>query len=78
MVTFPALERAMITRGASGAVDRYLEFLSSGGSDYPIELLKNAGADLTTSKPFEIAMAAATRAMDEIEALLPELEAADN
>lgn len=64
--------------GASGAVDRYLEFLSSGGSDYPIELLKNAGADLTTSKPFEIAMAAATRAMDEIEALLPELEAADN
>jgi oligoendopeptidase F len=63
--------------GAPGAVDRYLEFLSSGGSDYPIELLRAAGADLTTSKPFEIAMAAATRAMDEIEALLPELEAAD-
>ena len=63
--------------GAPGAVDRYLEFLSSGGSDYPIELLKAAGADLTTSRPFEIAMAAANRAMDEIEALLPELEAAD-
>lgn len=63
--------------GAPGAVDRYVEFLSSGGSDYPIELLKAAGADLTTSKPFEIAMAAANRAMDEIEALLPELEAAD-
>ena len=63
--------------GAPGAVDRYLEFLTSGGSDYPIELLKAAGADLTTSKPFEIAMAAANRAMDEIEALLPQLEAGD-
>jgi oligoendopeptidase F len=63
--------------GAPGAVDRYLEFLSSGGSDYPIELLKMAGADLTTSTPFEIAMAAASRAMDEIEVLLPKLEAVD-
>ena len=26
-----------------GAVEKYLKFLSSGGSDYPINLLKNAG-----------------------------------
>jgi oligoendopeptidase F len=60
--------------GAPGAVDRYLEFLSSGSSDYPVELLKSAGADLTTSEPFEIAMAAAERTMDRIEELLTEIE----
>jgi oligoendopeptidase F len=59
--------------GAPGAVDRYIEFLSSGGSEYPVEQLKLAGADLTTSKPFEIAMAAANRAMDRIEELLSQL-----
>lgn len=33
-----------------GALDRYLTFLSSGGSDYPINLLKNAGVDLTDKR----------------------------
>ncbi len=33
------------------AVARYLEFLSSGNSDYPIELLARAGADLKTPEP---------------------------
>ena len=27
--------------------------LKSGGSDYPIEILKKAGVDMTTSKPLE-------------------------
>lgn len=35
------------------AVNRYIEFLKSGGKDYPINLLKNAGVDMTTSKPLE-------------------------
>ena len=30
-----------------GAVERYITFLQSGGSDYPIEELKAAGVDLT-------------------------------
>ena len=33
------------------AVDRYLNLLKSGGDDYPIELLKKAGVDLTTPGP---------------------------
>ncbi len=33
------------------AVDRYLEFLKSGSSDYSIELLKKAGVDMTTPQP---------------------------
>jgi oligoendopeptidase F len=53
-----------------GALDKFLTFLSSGGKDYPVELLKEAGVDLTTSKPFEQTMAAMTRAMDEVEKIL--------
>lgn len=36
-----------ITNKKEGALEKYLEFLHSGGSDYPIELLKIAGVDLT-------------------------------
>ncbi len=38
------------------AVDDYFAFLSSGGSNGPVELLKIAGVDLTTKKPFEQAL----------------------
>ncbi len=61
-----------------GAVDRYLAFLSSGSSDHPVQLLQKAGVDLTTSAPFDTAMAAANRAMDRIEELLPEIEKAES
>ena len=37
------------------AVNDYFKFLSSGGSDSPVELLKIAGVDLTTKAPFESA-----------------------
>ena len=45
-----------IQAGAPDALDRYLQFLSSGGRDYPIELLKIAGVDLSTPKPVEAAL----------------------
>jgi oligoendopeptidase F len=54
----------------SGAVEKYLKFLSSGGSDYPINLLKNAGVDMTTSVPFEKTIEAMNKVMDEIETIL--------
>lgn len=53
-----------------GAVQRFMQFISSGGSDYPIELLKKAGVDMTTSEPFTQTMAAMNRAMDEIDKIL--------
>jgi oligoendopeptidase F len=53
-----------------GAVGKYIEFLSSGGSDYPIDLLKNAGVDMTSAEPFNKTMMAMNRTMDEIEAIL--------
>jgi len=45
-----------IIKGENGAVSRYLEFLSSGGSDYPIELLKKAGVDMTSPEPVDRAL----------------------
>ena len=53
-----------------GAVEKYIEFLSSGGSDYPIELLKKAGVDMTGPEPFKKTMVVMNRTMDEIEAIL--------
>jgi oligoendopeptidase F len=53
-----------------GAIERYIKFLSSGGSAYPIDLLKKAGVDMTGAEPFDKTMAAMNRTMDEIEAIL--------
>ena len=35
------------------AVEKYVGFLKSGGIDYPIEILKKAGVDMTTSMPLQ-------------------------
>ena len=53
-----------------GAAEKYIAFLSAGGSQYPIDLLKNAGVDMTSAEPFNKTMAAMNRTMDEIEAIL--------
>ncbi|MDZ7724460.1 MAG: oligoendopeptidase F [candidate division KSB1 bacterium] len=53
-----------------GALSKYIQFISSGGSDYPIELLKAAGVDMTTSEPFDKTMQKMNRVMDEIESIL--------
>jgi oligoendopeptidase F len=59
-----------VLAGDKEATKRYLELLKSGGSDYPIDLLKKAGIDMTTSVPFELAMKKMNRVMDEIEKIL--------
>ena len=51
------------------AVKDYFKFLSSGGSDCPVELLKLAGVDLTSRKPFEAAMASFEDALNQFKAL---------
>ena len=50
-----ALARQILDQGQP-AVERYLDFLSSGGSDYPIELLKKAGVDMTSPEPVDQAL----------------------
>jgi len=52
------------------ARDAYIHMLQSGSSKYPIDLLKGAGVDMTTSKPFQAAMAEMNSIMNEMEKLL--------
>jgi oligoendopeptidase F len=55
-----------VLRNKNHAVDCYLSFLSSGKSDYPLALLKQAGVDMTTEEPFQQAMTVMNRTMDQI------------
>lgn len=45
-----------ILEGRPGAAEAYLQFLSGGSSDYPIELLKKAGVDMSTGEPVKEAL----------------------
>lgn len=45
-----------ILNNVSGSREKYLEFLSSGCSDYPLNILKKCGVDMTTSEPIEKAL----------------------
>ncbi|HKV03391.1 MAG TPA: oligoendopeptidase F, partial [Ktedonobacteraceae bacterium] len=52
------------------AVERYLRFLSSGSSDYSIELLKKAGVDMTSPEPVRQALKVFDTHLSEMEKLL--------
>ena len=45
----------------------YMRLMEAGSSKYPIELLRDAGVDMTTSGPFNAAMREMNAIMDEIE-----------
>lgn len=64
-----AIAEKILTDGKP-AVDKYLEFLKSGGSNYPIELLKIAGVDLSTPQPVQEALNVFEKTLDELEELL--------
>lgn len=57
------------------AVDRYLQFLSAGGSVYPLDALKAAGVDMTSSEPVENAFAVMASYVDRLEKLVETGEA---
>jgi len=59
-----------VLAGEPGATQRYLKFISSGKSKYPIELLKDAGVDMATDEPLELTVKKMNRVMDEMESLL--------
>jgi oligoendopeptidase F len=60
----------MVLGGDAGATRRYLDLLSAGGSDYPIELLKRAGVDMGTTGPVDTAIGKMEKIIDEMERLL--------
>jgi oligoendopeptidase F len=59
-----------VLAGDKAATKRYIDFLSAGGSDYAIDLLKKAGVDMTTPQPLELTMKKMNRVMDEMENIL--------
>lgn len=63
-----ALSRAVLEEGGA-AVERYLGLLKAGGSDYPLELLRRAGVDLTRPEPMLATIALFEETLEEMEAL---------
>lgn len=61
---------AKVLAGEASATARFLTFLGSGSSKYPIELLRDAGVDMTTDAPLAQTMETMNRVMDEIDGLL--------
>jgi oligoendopeptidase F len=59
-----------VVSGEPGSVDAYLNFLRSGGSKFPLETLKAAGVDMTTSAPVESTLRLFERRLSELEELL--------
>ncbi len=59
-----------VMNGEKGIVEKYLAFLSAGSTDYPVTLLKNAGVDMTSNEPFDKAIQAMNKIMDEIEGII--------
>ena len=66
-----ALSRKILREGES-AVNDYIRFLSGGCSKSPIDLLKDAGVDMTGPEPVDQALQLFGELLDEMEALMAE------
>lgn len=61
---------AKIKKEGQPAIDKYLNFLSSGESEYPIETLKKAGVDMTSPEPVLAVVKKMNDLLDQMEELL--------
>ena len=68
-----ALSEGILEEGEP-AVKRYKEFLSMGGSAYPLDELRHAGVDLATPAPVDAALEKFERILDDAEATLAKLQ----
>ena len=59
-----------ILSGKENAVEKYLGFLKAGGSDYSLNILKNAGVDLTTPQPVAVTLQKFAQKVQELKTLL--------
>jgi oligoendopeptidase F len=60
----------MILNEGAPAVERYKKFLSSGGSDFPVELLKLTGVDLSKPDAVEQALQVFKNTLDEFQGMI--------
>ncbi len=61
-----------LSKGEAGAFDKYMDFLKAGGSDYPVEILRKAGVDMTTTMPVDDVLAVFNSLVDQMEKILKE------
>ena len=59
--------------GEEGALDNYLTYLKAGRSDYPIDIMKKAGVDMTQANYLEDAMKVFETRLNEFEVLIDQL-----
>lgn len=59
-----------ILKGDGKVRDDYLTFLSSGGNDYPLNILKKVGVDMTTTTPIEEALNMFKEKLEELKQLI--------
>ncbi len=59
-----------VREGGQEVVDRYLNFLRAGSSVYPLDALKAAGVDMTSSEPVDKAFEVMAKYVDRLEALV--------
>jgi oligoendopeptidase F len=59
-----------ILGGGAKERDNYLNVLKAGGSDYPVDILKRAGLDMTTPAPYQAVIAVFKETLDQVEALM--------
>ncbi len=59
----------LVLSGGEDALGKYLDFLKSGGSKYPIDLLKDAGIDMTSPEPIGTALKKFAELVDQLETL---------
>lgn len=64
-----ALSKQILEEGQP-AVERFLSFLKSGSSDYPIEVLKKAGVDMTTPEPIRQSLKVFEETLNQFEELV--------
>ena len=62
-----------ILAGEEGALEKYLNYLKAGSSDFPIEVMKKAGVDMTQAAYIEDAMKVFEERLTELEALVEKL-----
>ena len=56
--------------GKKDALKNYLKMLSQGGSNYPVEIVKTAGVDLTKTDAFEAVVRRFKELLKELKELL--------
>ncbi|MGR3179988.1 MAG: oligoendopeptidase F [Candidatus Anammoxibacter sp.] len=59
-----------VLNGGKNELDQYINFLKSGGSKYPLELLADAGVDMASPEPINAALDVFKSLVDELDSLL--------